>query len=247
MTVLPEDCASRASWRYFSATVCAVPRIFTSGPFDSYERVSGFGPLRPLPFPPPLRPRIRLFCAGLIENPQVARSPSWRVRSCRSGSGSMVRYDKDPAGPDERKPAKATATSPRRMAAHLVRGRRRRAISRNMLANQTRSALSRNGETDLDHCLNAFFFAEPVFFFAEPESFFAEPASASAENALATTSRRLPKKLRLPISRNTICLGAGRQSLETRTELPRRASAVAATTIAILGHYKPGCACRQER
>ena len=28
-------CASRASWMYFSATCEAVPRIFTSGPFDS--------------------------------------------------------------------------------------------------------------------------------------------------------------------------------------------------------------------
>ena len=32
---IPEPCASRASWIYFSAMCEAVPRILTSGPFDS--------------------------------------------------------------------------------------------------------------------------------------------------------------------------------------------------------------------
>ncbi len=31
---IPEDCASRASCRYFSATWAALPRTFTSGPLD---------------------------------------------------------------------------------------------------------------------------------------------------------------------------------------------------------------------
>jgi hypothetical protein len=58
---------------YFSAIVWALPLTFTSGPFDSYERVNGLGvlPLLWLPPPPPLllrlRPRMRLFWPGLID------------------------------------------------------------------------------------------------------------------------------------------------------------------------------------
>ena len=51
-TMSPDEIASRASVMYFSATWEAVPLTFTSGPFDSKLRVSGFGPLR-------LRPRDR--------------------------------------------------------------------------------------------------------------------------------------------------------------------------------------------
>lgn len=44
---------------YFSATCEALPRIFTSGPLDSYTRVNGFWLLRLLLLL--LRPRILLF------------------------------------------------------------------------------------------------------------------------------------------------------------------------------------------
>src|SRR5215213_7679832 len=60
----PDDCASRASWTYFSAMWAAVPRTFTSGPLDSYDRLSGFGPLPPVPR---LRPRMRFCCPCLMD------------------------------------------------------------------------------------------------------------------------------------------------------------------------------------
>jgi len=52
------------------------------GPFDSKERVRGFGPLRPL-----LRPRSLLFCPGLIDTPQ--QSP---VRASGSRLVSPICY-----------------------------------------------------------------------------------------------------------------------------------------------------------
>ena len=56
--------------------VWALPLTFTSGPFDSYERVNGLGVLLLLlllllPLPPlllRLRPRMRRFWPGLIDD-----------------------------------------------------------------------------------------------------------------------------------------------------------------------------------
>lgn len=56
----PDASASRASDMYFSAMCEAVPRIFTSGPFDSKFRASGFWGLRPRPRP------LRFCCPCLI-------------------------------------------------------------------------------------------------------------------------------------------------------------------------------------
>src|SRR6478736_8614094 len=55
----PDARASRASDMYFSAICAAVPRILTSGPFDSKFRANGFWGLRP-------RPRPRRFCCPCL-------------------------------------------------------------------------------------------------------------------------------------------------------------------------------------
>src|SRR5581483_3178194 len=55
----PDDCASRARERYFSAMCAGVPRIFTSGPLDSKLRANGFWLFR-------FRPRPRRFCCPCL-------------------------------------------------------------------------------------------------------------------------------------------------------------------------------------